>query len=604
MKKWYRKAKERKFRFKGLAKRIISAEIWIAVLIVLVSSVIFYNALLSSGRKVATDHVKTENQHIASRIETILYQMETVLSTMETDDQLVFYVEKLKDNSISHYEKTIIQREFSIYIANYEIKYNNINNYPIIIFMDNETSYLSLDTANNEEILDLIRESDGFREFRAGNKDLYITEALGEKTEEYPFYIYALCKRCNIGGETGIMIAVADFSQIEVIFGMKTSENYLILDAYNNIVYPKETGGFSIPQDILTELTDYYNYMEPPTVSRDGFTYFIQETKLGGWKIIRNLTDNELFASYMSLYWTEIFIFICAIMILMASTLLLINRKLRPLSTLFSNMKRIANGDLNTQVVIKTGDEIEELSNSLDWMLKKVQRQFAEIMEKEETGRRMQYSLMISQLDPHFIYNTMHTITVLAMQERNNDIVQVNNALIKILKDTLRVTLGDNFETVSHEVDMGETYIVIQKYRYSDQFEVEWDIDPETKDILIPRNMIQPLVENAIFHGLMGGKKGNELFAGDYIYINIRKYNDALEILVYDNGVGITAERLEELKAGVQQDKDDSHVTLANIKYRLHYLYGEDAVLDIRSKLGAGTQVKIKLSISGKIETQ
>ena len=124
-------------------------------------------------------------------------------------------------------------------------------------------------------------------------------------------------------------------------------------------------------------------------------------------------------------------------------------------------------------------------------------------------------SLLVSQIDPHFIYNTINSINYLARKKRCEDIVKVNSALIAILKDRLRVNDIQITDSVANEMKIVNQYIVIEKFMYDGNLEVEWDIAPELMEEQIPKNMIQPLVENSLFHGLIDEESGE--FCGKII---------------------------------------------------------------------------------------
>ena len=148
-------------------------------------------------------------------------------------------------------------------------------------------------------------------------------------------------------------------------------------------------------------------------------------------------------------------------------------------------------------------DEIGQLESSFNKMIDDLKHSIEVIGEKEAKEQQIRFSLLVSQIDPHFIYNTINSINYLARKKRCEDIVKVNSALIAILKDRLRVNDIQITDSVANEMKIVNQYIVIEKFMYDGNLEVEWDIAPELMEEQIPKNMIQPLVENSLFHGLI-----------------------------------------------------------------------------------------------------
>ena len=139
---------------------------------------------------------------------------------------------------------------------------------------------------------------------------------------------------------------------------------------------------------------------------------------------------------------------------------------IRPLGDLASSMRNVSDGQMQDVPVNPSDDEIGELSHVFREMMDSINQYIAQIIEQEKTQQKMKYSLLISQIDPHFIYNTMSILNMLAKNGRTEEIIAINSALIKILKDRLRVRQIEIYDTVRQEVDIVEKYLLIQKYRY------------------------------------------------------------------------------------------------------------------------------------------
>jgi len=237
------------------------------------------------------------------------------------------------------------------------------------------------------------------------------------------------------------------------------------------------------------------------------------------------------------------------------------------------------------------------------------------LIEKEKTERKMAYSLLISQIGPHFIYNTMNTINYLARRGRTEDVVTVNNALIQILQDMLKVGVTDIMDTVSKEFAIAENYMTIQRYRFGSYVDVSIKCDENAKNLLIPKNLIQPILENSIVHGILSNLDEDQSPKGGIIYVRGHKEDNCAVITITDDGAGINSKELTKLNSWIpesrkmaaaeEESKDTApkaedphrgkHLGLKNVRERLYYLYDRVDLLDIKSEYGKGTTVTLRI---------
>jgi two-component system, sensor histidine kinase YesM len=278
--------------------------------------------------------------------------------------------------------------------------------------------------------------------------------------------------------------------------------------------------------------------------------------------------------------------------IILVMLALLINI-VRPINMLSQTMSSIADGNFDVQSEIRTGDEVENLSNIFNFMTRQIKKHIDQEIEYEKSKQHMEYSLLISQIDPHFIYNTMNTINYLARKGRCSDVISVNSALIKIMQDRLRVSKIEIFDTVEQEVDMVNQYFLIQQYRYSNRIRLKWNVDPSALSLMIPKNIMQPLVENSYYHGFMSDDQDK---AEGVISISIISRDEHIIIIVADNGTGMDEKHLSALKdASPSEDERGRHIGVRNIRERLAFLYQSDDCMTFESQVGKGTRITVTL---------
>lgn len=273
-------------------------------------------------------------------------------------------------------------------------------------------------------------------------------------------------------------------------------------------------------------------------------------------------------------------------------------RLLHPITLLASQVHDFSLGDSAVEIY-QTNDEIEDLSIAFHRMTANINQQANELATQERKEAVTHYKLLATQTDPHFIYNTMNIINILARQGNFKEIIQVNTALTRVLRERLN-TQNVVFERIEKEIEALKQYQLIMNYRYQNRVSFTYDIDPSVLLYSIPKNILQPLAENSYYHGLIredGTISGN---------IDLAIYEMDREIIIElsDNGIGISPERLEEVQRSLLSppvtvsDDATAHIGIENIYRRVQYLYHGHFSMDIQSTPGHGTTVSLSLPLS------
>lgn len=216
-----------------------------------------------------------------------------------------------------------------------------------------------------------------------------------------------------------------------------------------------------------------------------------------------------------------------------------------------------------------------------------------QLSERKYKQRIMELLALQSQINPHFLFNTLATIsweTIIHLGQSNHI-----NKMIENLSDILRYSLESPRETVTlkKEIENTKSYVEIQKYRYGDKFDVIWKSDPNIEDIEVTKLLLQPLVENSIYHG------AKEKETNSKIKIKITANSEYLDISVIDSGKGMTKSALMEVRKMLETDVEQyEHIGLGNINKRLKLVYGNEYGLKIRSKYNVGTVVSIRIPVA------
>lgn len=263
-----------------------------------------------------------------------------------------------------------------------------------------------------------------------------------------------------------------------------------------------------------------------------------------------------------------------------------------PVSHLKKRLELISRGNFETDPSIETDDEIGSIGKQINQMSERISDLLETRVQSEKEKRDLEIKMLQAQINPHFLYNTLDSIKWIATMQKNSGIVSVVTALSSLLKNMAK---GFNEKvTLRQELDFLQNYVIIEKIRYVELFDVNVEIDQETLyDAKIIKLTLQPIVENAIFNGIEpSGRDG-------LIQIHIFTENDILYITIRDNGIGISPENIEKLLTDTSRitRSNMSGIGLPNVDRRLKLVYGDEYGLKLESRLDRYTLVTITLPL-------
>lgn len=260
----------------------------------------------------------------------------------------------------------------------------------------------------------------------------------------------------------------------------------------------------------------------------------------------------------------------------------------KPINNLVEVTEKISKGDLSVRAVnIDADTEVGVLSESMNSMIDKINLLLEQIKEEQIHIREAELELLQAQINPHFLYNTLDAIVWLAEGGKQKEVA----SMVKSLSQFFRISLsrGRDSISLSEEIEHAGSYLEIQQFRYRDILTYDIDIPEEYRSCILPKITIQPLIENAIYHGIKT-KRG-----GGRIRIYAKSEDENLAIYVEDNGMGMSEERLDEVMNGIRSESPGEHSIygLYNVNERLRLKFGNEYGLSIESEYGKSTTVKI-----------
>lgn len=315
-----------------------------------------------------------------------------------------------------------------------------------------------------------------------------------------------------------------------------------------------------------------------------------------------NQTNQSLRNTSIILTTIQIIITVLAIIISINSFITVSGAIQKPISDMEKLSTKVSNGDLTARIDIPHVNELNTLAENLNTMAGQIDLLIKKNMEEQKNFQKAEMKALQAQITPHFLYNTFDTIVWLAEEEHTEEVVRITKAF----SDFLRISLsrGHEWITISQELEHIKNYLTIQKIRYADILNYSIDADESLMDVKMIKLVLQPLIENAIYHGIKNKRGRGELKVSVHYTNNSRTF---VSFTVEDNGAGFTEERLgqvrNELRTGAQDSEKLSSVYgLYNVNKKLKLYYGDQTDgLIIESEAGKGSKISFTIPVNAEI---
>lgn len=323
------------------------------------------------------------------------------------------------------------------------------------------------------------------------------------------------------------------------------------------------------------------------TVAVDGMKYISisQESGITGWKVAALIPETEFIRAMIHQLRMGIFLLAACLIIIVLVSRKIIFTVYRPLNLLADSMKEIEEGNFDTKISYEKKDEFSTLIDGYNLMVAKIRTLLNEVVEKEKNRRNAELYALQAQINPHFLYNTLNSIRYFARIYQAPEIREMTTALIQLSKASLS---SEKFITIKQELELTRQYLAIQKMRYGDILQFSCMAEEDLTDCMVPRFCIQPVVENALFHGILPKGAGKAV-------VEISSRGSGLLIRISDDGIGMSEEEIfaanQRLRGGIfgKRGKEDisglKNIGLENINYRIRINYkGRGAGVYLRGK--------------------
>lgn len=589
-------------RYISLFIKSVVALIAIGIIPLLIMGLSIYNAYLESIKEIILSNMYRTTRTIGKNIEDILDEMEEntkYLYSYEFADRGYLY-QLMEDSSITENKKS---RMITDALRNILYMDQHIDH--VFFVTGEDTVYSAMRLPEN------VVNGDGIQKwhkkyFSSDSKAMRLIPThisdyyMGSKKEDFSVSRNIMNTKTVQSADEEILgtlyIDISTDYLYDIINETKLEEGsqvYIADKETQEIVYDpySEEEGTEGWKTYLEHMDSRYQYIKV------GEDYFIYSQVPGtSWLVVEKIPSANLESSFQKIRNITLLAMGISVICLIFVYYEYSKKTSRPIKDLKNAMESIQKGNLDTRVQIRSNDEIGFLAKGLNSMTEKLQSHIKKVYIAEIRQREAEIEALKTQIQPHYLYNTLDVIRMKAITNDDGETAQ----MIDGLSGQLKYLIGGarDMVTLEAEIDSVRNYFKIIQIRYENRFSLEIDMEEEILGLCVPQLILQPIVENAVKHGLKP-KEGEGVVA-----LQGKIEGDRLAITVMDNGVGMEAERLEYVKNLLESEETVTHprskrasIGIKNVYDRIKLIFGEEYSIEISSFKDIGTIVKYRLPV-------
>ncbi|WP_230399505.1 sensor histidine kinase [Novisyntrophococcus fermenticellae] len=344
--------------------------------------------------------------------------------------------------------------------------------------------------------------------------------------------------------------------------------------------------GTEFPVDI--ELLKNSNKSRYDMLSSTQAFYYVGNQMPNDWILVQTVSVREFYKNLNR----QIVLSAVLVVIVLAVSLLFVkmatSRIAKPTRELMESMKHLGKDNRYPRVKVISQDEIGMIGTEYNKMAEHIETLIEQVYKMELTRKQAELEFLQMQINPHFLYNALDTISWMAIEKGDTDISEITIALAELLRATIK---KERFIPLREEMKTVRDYLLIQEERFGDKISVVYDVEQESCGYQVPNFILQPLIENAIIHGL------EPKIGKGSLTITIKREKEKLLFCVQDDGVGMTPEEIDILYRQCEENDTKQFIGLKNVYRRLLLCYGEESRLVIESKENKGTKIQFLIPL-------
>lgn len=393
----------------------------------------------------------------------------------------------------------------------------------------------------------------------------------------------------STGQPCGIVVVEVRQSYLKQIFDKKLGESgtIFLMSARSNIALLPAAASDEMVSDAVNQIR--WTDRKAATISLHDRVIFYVPLSLSEWTAIGVVMKQSLRGDSQEILTLFVVTVLMTLLLTIFVSGSLADYELRPIRRIQTYIKDMENGEFGKPLPSMRSDEIGSLAENTQEMSEKIGELLETVKTEQKRMRTAEFKALQAQINPHFLYNSLDSINWLVRKGNTEKATEMISALTTFFR--IGLSKGRDIITVREELEHVRSYLVIQKIRYENQFEYSFYVDPETENYFVPKLMLQPLVENALYHGIKLCDRKCILM------IQVLSHGDRIEIEVLDNGAGMDAETLESVRKAMEHKGDNraNSYGVVNVNDRIQILAGQEYGLRLTSEKGVGTSARIVL---------
>jgi len=580
--------------------KIVLFSLILIILPCLILGAYVYFKLAALDKVNTSTYIINNLKSTADNIDDILSNIEYLSIPVVSDEAFLDGLKKLSGLSDS-YSDYLIQKNMNEFLFDTNFKNKYINTIYLYSTM-NKTAYSSVGTVRTFYEQE-VQESPWLKDFEKATElrsKWAVTKSL-HKDHSGGGYIVSLYKNLHLFSSNELLgiisfnVNEAHLYQLISKIKFKDSGYIFIVDKAGRIVSHTN-------RDLIYKDVNNTGYI-PKVLSSEKEGYFIDKidgqnclvsysaSKYTGWKYVAVASLSEVISSATLAKNYLFVIYLLIILIIIFSVFIISSYLYRPIKKLFFQMKRVEEGDFSVSISHNRKDEFGYIYNRFNTMVKNIKALINDIYIQKLLRKEAQLKVIQTQINEHFLYNTLDSIHWAAKQHNTEDIGDITFSLSRFFR--LSLSSGKDIIPVKDIVEMITCYLNIISIRFKNKLNYDIEADNTILDCMVLKYIFQPIVENAILHGIEKKKKGGS------VKIIFKKRGELLMFSVSDNGAGIAEDKLNEIMKSIHSpfDNTEDNFALKNINSQIKLFYGEEYGLKITSTREKGTVVEFEIPI-------
>lgn len=583
-----------KFSSLGMSRKLVIIFVFMLIIPITISAIVSYNYYRKSIEQNTADYVSQTSLEVLNRIEDYIEDMRMITKIPMYSSELQSYIAS-PENGIEKDSRI----DFFIRLMSDMKKGTNA-----VYIFDNygNTFYRNSLDGNNKEIATHYDRLKQIARDQSGSAVLINTQAATTASGKTKYVLTMVRDIIDlttykpvgfVAVETDLSAVEAYFKHLDQITGGKTT----IVDNENNVIFDSAYENISSPWGDLESIEKSQQDSGNFHINQKGEQYYaiyLTSQKLG-WKVYVYVKTKELFSKATKVRNSTLIITSVILLVTLISSVFISLAVTKPLRALTRLMKRVQEGDFTVSFPVRFSDEVGILGIHFNRMIKRIDELITDVQAASYRKQEAEMEALQAQINPHFIYNTLESLRMKALLNEDREVSQMSLFLGKLLRYS--IIQGRETVTVKQEIEHLTNYIKLQNYRFENRFHLQNHIDVKLENYTMIKLVFQPIVENAIFHGLES-RSGQGT-----IIISSKVEGDVCYFTFEDDGIGMSPEMVNQLNSRIQLGNENSSgnrvtgsgIGLKNVNERIKLHFGAKYGLYVYSELGKGATVQLRL---------